>query len=343
MNVNGLVFAPALGWIVAISLCVVMLTFAVLNVVLHVRRRANSDETLAACIRRTLICVLVAILALTPSTVIESTSRAINTTDVVMAVDVTGSMAVKDASYGSSTAVTRLDATRSAIDDLTSMYANSSFAAVKFGTTGTLDVPLTPDQLAITNWADTLSVEPSSVSGGSSLDAPLDRLLLTLKSIREDHPNDSIILYLFSDGEQTSSEQRRTYSSLRAYVDDAFTVGVGSTQGGQVPYVSDGVSTTDPSHPWVIDPTTGKPGISKLDEANLKQIADELSGTYLHVNAQQTMRNGLSDERSQQWRITQTPKEHQRMSPVTWPFAIALSVLLLWEGLAWIATTRRLL
>ena len=340
---NGLVLAPDLGWLIGAVLCALMLALAVLSVVFHIRHRANSDETLAACIRRTLICVLVAVLALTPSTVINTTSRAINTTDVVMAVDVTGSMAVKDATYGSDGPVTRLDATRSAIGDLTSMYANSSFAAVKFGTTGTLDVPLTPDQLAITNWADTLTVESSSVSAGSSLDAPLDRLLLTLKSMRQEHPDDSIVLYLFTDGEQTSSTQRRTYSSLRAYVDDAFTVGVGSTQGGQVPYIADGFNTTDPSHPWSIDPATGKPGVSKLDESNLKAIADEVSGTYLHLDAQQTMRNGLSDARSKQWRITQTPKEHQRMSPITWPFALALSILLMWEGLAWVAKTRRLL
>lgn len=45
--------------------------------------------------------LLAAVMMLTPSIVTTTTSRAINATDVMVAVDVTGSMAVKDAEYGS--------------------------------------------------------------------------------------------------------------------------------------------------------------------------------------------------------------------------------------------------
>lgn len=111
------------------------------------------------------------------------------------------------------------------------MYPNSSFAALRFGASGTLDVPLTPDSKAIDNWADTLAPESTSVSAGSTLDVPIDQLLLTCKSIHEQHPDDAIVLYLISDGEQTSSKTRRTFSSLRRYLSDAFTIAVGSEQG----------------------------------------------------------------------------------------------------------------
>ena len=72
-------------------------------------------------------------------------------------------------------------------------------------------MPLTPDAPAIDNWANTLAVEATSVSAGSSLDAPIDQLLLTVKSIREAHPDDAIVLYLITDGEQTSNVTRRTF------------------------------------------------------------------------------------------------------------------------------------
>ena len=209
---NHLTLSPALGWPVGLAVAVAMLACAVAQIVLHIRRRGQSDETVWACVRRSLTCMLVAVMALTPSIVSSTNSRAINTTDVVVAVDVTGSMAVKDAQYGSDERLSRLNVSKQAVKDITAMYPNSSFAALRFGASGTLDVPLTPDSKAIDNWADTLVPESTSVSAGSTLDVPIDQLLLTCKSIHEQHPDDAIVLYLISDGEQTSSKTRRAFS-----------------------------------------------------------------------------------------------------------------------------------
>lgn len=336
-------FSPELGWPVAIALVALLCVMAVVQVVLHVRR-ADSDETLFACVRRVLICLTLALMVLTPSVVSSTTSRAVNATDVVVAVDVTGSMAVTDAHYGADETVSRLDAAKQAVHDLTEQYADASFAALRFGASATLDVPLTPDALAIDNWADTLSVESTSVSAGSSLDEPIDQLLLTLKSIREQHPDDAIVLYLITDGEQTSTGTRRTFSSLRQYLDDAFAVGVGSTEGGRIPVVSDGVGAIDPdSENWVTDPDTGEPGISTMDETTLNELADEMSGTTIILSAEQTLANGVSAEASNQWRVTSTTKERLRTTPVVWPEAIVLLALLAMEAGAWIATSRRLI
>ena len=232
---TNLTLSPALGWPLGTAICVIMLVCAVAQIVLHIRRRSQSDETVWACARRSMICALVAIMALTPSIVSSTNSRAINTTDVVVAVDVTGSMAVADAQYGSDEQLSRLDVAKQAVKDIAAMYPNSSFAALRFGASGTLDVPLTPDSKAIDNWADTLAPESTSISAGSTLDVPIDQLLLTCKSIHDQHPDDAIVLYLISDGEQTSSKTRRTFSSLRRYLSDAFTVAVGSEQGGVRP------------------------------------------------------------------------------------------------------------
>ena len=265
--------------------------------------------------------------------------------DVIVAVDPPGSMAVADATYGSEKTITRIDAARQAVHDVTAAYPDASFAALRFGASGTLDVPLTPDAPAIDNWANTLAVEATSMSAGSSLDAPIDQLLLTVKSIREAHPDDAIVLYLITDGEQTSNVTRRTFSSLRQYLNDGFTVGVGSTEGGKIPVIADGVSAGDSNTTdhWVVDPDTGEPGISKMDEKNLKDIADEISGTYVAVNASQTLADSVSAKSSKQWRMTTTVRERTRTTPVVWPLAIALAILLATEVGAWIATSRRLL
>ena len=337
---NGFTFSPALGWVAGGLLAAGLAVLAILEIVLFVRRRASSDETVWACIRRTLMLLIVAVMVLTPSVVSSTTSQAINATDVIVAVDTTGSMAVADATYGSEKTITRIDAARQAVHDVTAAYPDASFAALRFGASGTLDVPLTPDAPAIDNWANTLAVEATSVSAGSSLDAPIDQLLLTAKSIREAHPDDAIVLYLITDGEQTSNVTRRTFSSLRQYLNDGFTVGVGSTEGGKIPVIADGVSAGDSNTTdhWVVDPDTGEPGISKMDEKNLKDIADEISGTYVAVNASQTLADSVSAKSSKQWRMTTTVKERTRTTPVVWPLAIALAILLAMEVGAWIAT-----
>lgn len=339
---NALTFSPALGWPVGGAFAAVMAVLAVLEVALYVRRRGSSDETVTACIRRTVIALLVGVMALTPSVVTPTTSRAVNATDVVIAVDVTGSMAVADARYGSDEPVSRMDAARQAVHGLTAMYPDASFAAVRFGASGTLDVPLTPDSIAIGNWADTLAVEATSVSSGSSLDAPLDQLLLTLRDIREQHPDDALLLYMITDGEQTSNRTRRTFSTLRRYLDDAFVIGVGSVEGGNIPVVADGVGDSSDGE-WVIDPATGQPGVSVMDTGNLEELADEMSGTALLMDATRTIDSGASEEASHRWRVTETAKERTRLTPLVWPLAMVLVPLLVWELGAWLALSRRLI
>lgn len=337
---SGFTFSPALGWIAGGILALILVAMAAVEVVLFVRRRGSSDETLLACIRRTVALVLAAFMVLTPSIVSSTTSRAINATDVIVAVDVTGSMAVEDAHYGSDDTVTRLDAAKKAVHDITDAYPSASFAAVRFGTSASVDVPLTPDSIAVGNWADTLSAESTSVSSGSSLDTPIDQLLLTAKAIHDQHPDDALVLYLITDGEQTSEKARRTYSSLREYITDGFVLGVGSTEGGKIPVISADGKTQGS---WVTDPDTNQPGISKMDETSLKNIADEISGTYMALDASQTIENAVSEKTSNKWRTTQTAKERTRTTPVVWPLAIALAVILAWEAGCWLAESRRLL
>ena len=139
------------------------------------------------------------------------------------------------------------------------------------------------------------------------------------------------MLYLFSDGEQTSSKARRTFSSLRRYLSDAFTVAIGSEQGGNIPVIADGVDGN--ADQWVTDPDTGKPGVSRMNK-------DEMA---LVLNASNTMRDGVSKEASDKWRVTQTTKKRTRTMPVVWPLAIVTLLLLACELGAWIIQSRSLL
>ncbi|BDR52745.1 hypothetical protein KIM372_06520 [Bombiscardovia nodaiensis] len=339
-------FAPSLGWIPGILLALLMLGFALAGPILYKRAGSTTDTSILSVVRRSSIALLLALIALTPSQLQTVTNRAVNATDVYIAVDVTGSMAVQDAHYGSPQVKSRLDAARQAVDDIVRTYPDASFAAVHFGANSTLDVPITPDGRAISNWAQGLRTEPTSLSAGSSLDAPIAPLTMSMKSLKDQHPQDRIILYVITDGEQTSSANRRSFSTLRAYLNDAFTIGVGSPEGGRVPVSKD--SNTQPptegqGQEWVSDPQTGQPGISKLDEGTLKTIADEMSGHYIGTSATSTAVSGPSTKASHEYRVSATDSKQQRIIPVVWPLVFAVLALLAWELLDWIRLSERLL
>lgn len=338
---SDLKLSPMFGWPVAIVVSLVVLGVAVFGLVRCVRQRPDTDATVGGWVRRLLMALVLALMVLTPSVTTVTESRAVNATDVFIAVDVTGSMAVSDAQYGSADKISRIDAARKAVHDITALYPDASFAAVSFGTSGTTDVPLTPDSRAIDNWVDTLPTEPTSVSAGSNLDKAIDPLLLTMKSTKDKHADDQILVYYISDGEQTSNKTRRTFSSLRQYADNAVVVGVGSTQGGRIPQVSD--DGTVAKNQWVTDPSTKQPGISKMDVKNLKAIADEMGGSYVQTQASTTLATQQQMDGSSDYRVTVTHKQREHSEPIVWPLALALMVLVVIEVVSWIRTSGRLL
>lgn len=325
---SAFTFSPALGWPVAIVVSIAVIGLAVAGLVRMARDRSGSDATALDWVRRLLAAVTVAVLACGPATVRPTGSQAVNATDVFVAVDVTGSMAVRDARYGSDDAVTRLEAAAKAVDDIVSLHPGASFAAISFGTTGTLDLPLTPDTRAVANWAKGLRPEATGVSTGSNLDAAIDPALLAMRKAREAHPNDMIVFYYLSDGEQTSSKARRTFTSLRQYADAGAVVGLGSAQGGEIPKVSADGTVEDGT---VTDPTTGQPGVSRMDEKTLRAIADEIGGECVLAAADVTAASSLQGKASGEWRVAATAGQRTRVIPFVWPFLAILAALMVWE------------
>ena len=342
MNIlKSVTFEPALGWLAGGLLAGLLLLLAIAMVIHGLHEGRDTDADRWALTRRTAMVLILALMVLTPSTVSKTTNKAVNATDVFIAVDVTGSMAVKDAGYGDQEGISRLEAARTAVHDLTRIYPDASFSALSFGASASVDLPLTPDVRAVDNWARGLATEPTSQSSGSSLDAPLDRLSLVLKQTKDRHPDDRILLYLISDGEQTGPDERRSFSVLREGLDDAFVLGTGSAKGGMVPLSSD-VGGSD-GDGWVTDPKTGQPGISAMNPKILKAMADEMSGHYQSLAKGTAVDEGATVAASKRYRVTKVDQVRQHVTPLVWPLALVELVLILIEAGLWIRTSRRLL
>lgn len=345
------VLSPVLGW--AGSLIVIALIGAILvwMTVRFAHNHSHSDITTGMLIRRWCIGVSLIAMLLGPSTYALTTTRAVNATDVFIAVDITGSMAVSDASYGGEKSITRIRAARNAVYDIVEQYSDASFTGITFGSTASVSVPSTPDSYAVRNWADTLTTEPTTASAGSSLDTPLNILTTQMKKTLENHPQDTIVAFLITDGETTSGESTRSFSVLRAYIKNknATVIGVGSSKGGKIPSTKTGITAgknskdSTFSEGWVQDPDTKKDGISKLDADSLQTIADQLSGNFFIASTSKTVAHSSNAQASSQYRISSTTRNGTRIVPLIWPIAIVASIVTLGELIAWWLTSRKLI
>lgn len=303
-----------------------------------------TDASRVDWLRRMLVFVCIGIIGLGPSITLQSQTVAVKNTDVLIAVDTTGSMAVHDAQYGSQQQRTRLQVAQQIVKDTLTRFSDANYAAVRVGTTGSLSVPLTPDALAIANWSSTLRPEPTTTSQGSNLDKALDALIPLARDTKKTHPQDTIIVIYITDGEQTQNTTRRSFASLRNTVDHALVIGVGSKQGATVPTVdTDGVIHDQTP---VVDPSTGQPGISALDEKNLADIADEMSGSMCITDATNTcitQQDISSADSISSWRIEQSTKTDQQEELIIWPLVVLLALLMCWEAGVWLYRSRRTL
>lgn len=80
-----------------------------------------------------------------------------------------------------------------------------------------------------------------------------------------------------------------------------------------------------------------------MNKDEMASIADELSGTALVLNASNTMRDGVSKEASDKWRVTQTTKKRTGRCPSYGHWPSSRLLLLACELGAWIIQSRSLL
>lgn len=325
-------FTPLLhSWILTVLLDIFILLCCGAGFLMFWRHKNSSDSTYMDWLRRWLIAILSILLTLGPAITTSSSSSAISDTDVFFAVDVTGSMAVDDAHYGSDKAIPRIQAAKDAVENLVSMYPGAAFACVTFGASASLALPPTTDVEAVQNWLRTLAVEPTDASNGTQLSEPVNTLLLAMQKVRKQHPRNIIVLYYISDGEQTRDVEAGSFSPLRQFVDAGAALGVGSVKGGKVPFISpQDLSNGQGSSRYLDEAGTSIPAISKMHPQNLEEIADQFSGTYLHLDQTTTVAS-LSAYASHSYLVQETDRKHAMRDIQVWPLAIVISVLLLWE------------
>jgi len=193
--------------------------------------------------------------------------------EILLVVDRTTSMSALDFAGVRS----RMEGVRADLDDIVAALPNSRFAMITFGRDAELVVPFTSDAGPVFEAIDSLSREPLLAGTGSRVDRPLTLMTDVLRRAAKSHPDRRQVVVFASDGETTVAEPpQRSFTKVAAYVDAGAVFGYGTPTGGFMP--------TGGAPPWtfVRDPVTKEDARSRIDEANLRRIADQLEVSYAH-------------------------------------------------------------
>jgi len=189
--------------------------------------------------------------------------------DIYIAVDLSLSMNAEDLSPS------RLKKIKYELKKFVETFYSDRIGLIIFSSEAFVQCPLTYDRSALSLFIETL--DPKLVSSSSTDFAPALRTALEkIQSESSTEKKQSKVIVLISDGEDFGEEYREVAQEIKDQEIKVFTVGVGTTEGGRIPY-RNGYKRDQ----------TGREVLTKLNAASLQEIAEITQGNYYEVSDQQ--------------------------------------------------------
>lgn len=272
-------------------------------------------------LRRLLILVLLGAIAIRPVTPVDGEQTHRMNANVFFVVDRTGSMNAEDY-HGTQP---RLDGVRADMRRVMGMTKGARYSIIGFDSSATRQLPLTTDAGAAEAWIDTLTSEPTAYSKGSNVDRPLTTLMTGISDAKREDPGSTVLVYVLTDGENTDGKKSESFAAAAQFIDGGAVLGYGTSTGG--PMKAQGGRTAGE----YITEANGAKGISTIDEAQLRAIAQQLGVPYVHRTDPEA---GL-EETMQGIELRPVPTKRARSSRTFedwyWIAAIPVALLLVWE------------
>ncbi|MCK5893959.1 MAG: VWA domain-containing protein [Endozoicomonadaceae bacterium] len=240
--------------------------------------------------------------------------------DVMMAIDLSGSMESHDLKLKNEP-VTRLDVTKNVVSDFIMQRKGDRLGLILFGTTAYLQAPLTFDL----NTVQTLLNEATIGIAGERT-AIGDAIGLAVRHLRK-RPEEQRILILLTDGANTAGEVSPEQAAVLAREEKVriYSIGVGAEEMIQPGFFgsSFGAQRINPS----VD----------LDETMLTLIADQTGGRYFRAKDTEELKQ-IYDLLNQIEPVEQSKDIFRPVQPLYyWPLAMAsLCSLALALSLSWL-------
>jgi Ca-activated chloride channel family protein len=236
-------------------------------------RRLTAADLMAAPRRRMLLmfcaALLLGIAAVGPVWGVEAQPGESAVAEVVLVLDVSNSMRVKDLRPDRLTVEKRL------ARELLRRLEGARVGMAVFAGRGYAVAPLTTDFSALELYLEGLSPEVVT-QGGSSLADAIQQSLGLLAGAQGEAPSGSLVVLSDGDALEERDEVLRSVALARRLGVAVHTVGLGTAQGGPVPDVD---PVTGRERGFKHEPS-GEVAVSRLGEPLLREIARRTGGEY---------------------------------------------------------------
>ncbi|MGR0160051.1 vWA domain-containing protein [Paenarthrobacter nitroguajacolicus] len=328
MAAGAMTIAPIIPWPLLVMAVVAALGFTAWTLMRGGRSQPLPNRRPTAL--RCAAVVLLLLAALRPGWPGGQAQTATADLDVFFVVDTSTSMAAED--YNG--AGTRLSGVKQDVIAIAKELAGAKFSLITFDNKATVRMPLTQDATALRTAMTTVQPQISRYAKGSSVTGAAQLLKERLEAAKQQHPGRPALVFYAGDGENTSAEVPVPMDA--GNVAGGAVLGYGTGQGGRMK------ESTDDDAGYVRDRTSDAPqdAISRIDDGQLRAIADQLHIPYAHRTGTEPTSDMLGQARPGAMNAV-TPDGPGRVE-LYWLLAVAAFLLAIHEPLRHVAALQRL-
>ncbi|MBO4242698.1 MAG: VWA domain-containing protein [Clostridiales bacterium] len=260
--------------------------------------------------------------------------------DVLFVIDNTISMLAED--YNGDDR--RIDGVKDDVEYIMDEFEGARYGVATFTTEVNYLVPFTYERDIATQAIDALDGQAKNTGNGTSLNTGYDAINQVLKPLFKDNDDDDedieiddepriIVVFFISDGEITDGSKLKSFEKVADYIDTGAVLGYGTRAGGKMK-VRDMAAWDDTSYLTYYDSSYNSvTAISKIDEGNLEDIAEDLGLPYYHMTKPSSARTVAADvlDNIETGQFTKTQEDRKGFAETYWIFAIALGVFLAYD------------
>ncbi|WP_445215211.1 VWA domain-containing protein [Bradyrhizobium sp. Pa8] len=235
-----------------------------------------------------------------PQWVGDAVTREVSARDLILAIDISGSMDQRDFKASDGTTLTRLDGVKRVVRDFIARRKGDRVALILFGTRAYVQVPFTQDLQTAQQLLDQAGV---GMAGQQT--AIGDTIGLTIKTFAASTAKQKLLI-LLTDGNDTASRVPPEHAADIARQNDVtvYTIGVG-------------------------DPAAS--GENRVDLAVLQHVADTTGGHFFRAEDGAQLQAIYADIDRLAPAKLQTLSWRPKLPLFQWPFGLAIAIgLLLW-------------
>lgn len=157
----------------------------------------------------------------------------------------------------------------------------AKFSLITFNNHARRLMPFSSDSEAMKNAMQSLTTVSQYRAQGSSMNVVKDELLQAVKSYKKEN-HIPIAVFFLTDGEITNEDTLDSFAAIKPYIDYGAVMGYG-TKKGAIMIQKNAFDSTQLD--TICDQTNNyNDAISKIDESNLKKMAEDMGVSYVHMD-----------------------------------------------------------